>query len=356
MTINDIAKYRLLNQQLAGTTLTTPKEIVSHFGAMQSQDYAMSKWAIGIRLSADEKAIENAINNGEIIRTHILRPTWHFVSSNDIRWMLALTATHVKRALASMCRKLELTDETLKHCKIIIEKSLTGNNHLTREEIMLDLNKKGIATNDIRSALIMLDAELDGLVCNGPMRLKQFTYALLDERVSETKLLTRNDALAELAKRYFTSHGPASLQDFSWWSGLSLSDSKLALEMVKNNFLSIKTDNQAYWFDSTESDTNDNSNNALFLPAYDEFMVSYKDRSASLAPEIAKHAISGNGIFKPIIVVDGRVIGWWKRAFEKDKVLIETHYFKSGKKLQKRVAFKAAERYGNFVGMKTILQ
>jgi hypothetical protein len=355
MTTNDIATYRLFNQQLVSTKFTTAPELVSYFGAMQAQDYAMAKWAIGLRLSAAESEIENAINKGDIIRTHILRPTWHFVSATDVRWMLELTAPHIKRANAIMCRKLELEDKTLKRCKIIIEKVLRGTN-LTREEIMLELDRKGIVTTGIRSALIMLDAELDGLVCNGPVRGKQFTYALLDEKIPMVKAMSKTDALTELAKRYFGSHGPATLQDFSWWSGLSLTNAALGLEAIKSTLHSAQVDKQTYWFNTLPSNEKNDFKNILFLPAFDEFMVSYKDRSASLAPSMANETITGNGIFKPIIVAEGKVVGWWKRTFKKDSVLLEAHYFNSTKKFPKQVALKAAEQYGNYLKMKTIVQ
>jgi hypothetical protein len=356
MTLKDVATYRLFNQQLLKPQPTSPTEVVNHFGAMQAQDYAMAKWAIGIRSNTNEQVIEKAINGGEILRTHLLRPTWHFVSANDIRWMLELTAPHLKRVLAGMCRRLELSELTLQRCRKLIEQTLSGNKHCTREEIMLELNKERIATNDIRSAMIMMDAELDSLVCNGPMRGKQFTYALLHERVPAGKSLARIEALAELAKRYFSSHGPATLQDFGWWSGLALTDCKIALELVKNNFDSSVVDNQTYWFNPKNFQANGHSKTILFLPAYDEFMISYKDRSASLEPAVANETISGNGIFKPIIVEDGKVTGYWKRSFKKDSLVIESHYFKTNKKQQKKLAFKAAERYGNFLGMKTVVE
>ena len=213
MTLSEIANYRLANHQLTGTKFTTPGELVSYMGAIQAQDYAMAKWAIGIRISTTENKIEEALNNGDILRTHVLRPTWHFVAANDIHWMLKLTGPHIKAQSASMCRKLELDNKLLNRCNSIIEKALTGNKYLTREEIIFELNKKGIATNELRSVLIMMNAELDGIVCNGYRRDKQFTYALLDKK--RAKSYTKEEALVALAKRYFISHGPAILQDFA---------------------------------------------------------------------------------------------------------------------------------------------
>ena len=191
MTISEIATQRLINQQLLGTKFTTVKEMVSHLGAVQAQDYEMAKWAIGIRLSKTEKQVELAINNGDIIRTHILRPTWHLVSADDIRWMLALTAPHIKSALAFAWRSLELDEKIFKRTNGIIQRALAGGKHVTRAELMSLLQKKGIGINPLRSTHLMYRAELEGIVCNGPKREKQLTYALLDERVPAGKPLKK---------------------------------------------------------------------------------------------------------------------------------------------------------------------
>lgn len=356
MTITDIAKQRLINHQLAGTKFTTPKEMVSHLGAVQAQDYEMAKWAIGLRLSKTEKEIEQAINNGEIIRTHILRPTWHFVSADDFRWMLDLTSPHVKAVSASACRQFGLDDKTLTQSNKIIQKALTGGNHLTREELMVLLQKKGIVVTPLRSLHLMLRAELEGIVCNGPKRGNKFTYALLDERVPVTKPLQQEEALAKLAKRYFNSHGYATLQDFCWWSGLTVAKAKTGLETIRSELVSVKIDQQTFWIHPASHCEIKNSESILFLPAFDEFMVSYKDRSASLDPKIAKETITSNGIFKPTILVNGKVNGLWKRTLKTDHVLIETYFFKQKEKLKKKAFLEAAKLYGDFLRMKTIIQ
>jgi hypothetical protein len=356
MDISDIIKQRLINQQLAGTKFTTAKEIVSHLGAVQAQDYEMAKWAIGVRLSKTEKEIEQALNKGEIIRTHILRPTWHFVSADDIRWMLELTAPHIKAASTSMSRHFGLEDKIFKRSNKIIQKALSVGKHLTREELMILLQKKGIATNDVRSIHLMFRAEAEGIVCNGIKRGKQFTYALLDERVPATKSLKKEEALAELAKRYFNSHGYATLQDFCWWSGLTITNAKIGLESIKSTLDSVKINDQAYWTHNNSSTEIKDFESIHFLPAFDEFMVSYKDRSASLDPKNTKSTITTNGIFKPIIIVNGKVEGIWKRTLKKDYMLIEPLFFKSKNKLKKKVLIEALKSYGDFLRMKIVIQ
>ena len=344
-----IAQQRLHNQGIINTTFTKPSEVVAHLGAMQAQDYPMSKWAVGLRLPhATDENIEQAINEGSIVRTHILRPTWHLVAAQDIRWMLALTAPQVHQLVAYMYRQLELNEALLSRTDAIIAKALEGNNHLTRAELMTELDKEGINTSDLRSAHLMFHAELNGIVCSGAMRGKQMTYALLDERVSPTPTLTREEALAELAKRYFVSHGPATLQDFVWWSGLKVSDARAGLEMIKSALISEKIDDQLYWFSSHAPSFSHNT--VHLLPAFDEFMVSYKDRTASLSADNHTTAITGNGIFKPIVVVNGKVEGTWKRSVQKDKVKVETEFFNSS--FDKVLLGSAIEQYTHFLGKK----
>ena len=237
MNQSDISHIRLASQQLAGTKFATPKEILAWMGAMQAQDYPMSKWAIGARLPAStDQLIEVAITNAEIIRTHLLRPTWHFVSADDIYWLLDLSAAQNKAAQSSRDRDLELTEADYAKSNGIIEKALSTGRHLIREELIAELNKAGIATDQNRAAHLFARAELEKIICSGATRNGKTTYALLSERVPKVRQISRDEALAELARRYFTSRCPASLQDFTWWSGLPARDANRALELVKSTF------------------------------------------------------------------------------------------------------------------------
>ena len=196
MTAAKLLKSRLINQHILKPPYKKPEDLVAWMGALQAQDYAMAKWAIGLRtLNATDSSVEKAIDEGKIIRTHLMRPTWHFVAAKDVRWMLELTAPQILAASASRHKQLELDDKIFKRSASIIEKLLRDGNHLTREEIMKELEKNGIKTNEVRSAHLMIRAELDGLVCSGKKRNKQFTYALLDERVKPYKKLLKEEAL-----------------------------------------------------------------------------------------------------------------------------------------------------------------
>jgi hypothetical protein len=346
----DLVQQRIVNQQLAGTKFKSANDIVSWMGAMQAQDYAMAKWAIGIRLpGSTDEGVEQAINSGEIIRTHLMRPTWHLISAADVRWMLALTAPHLRKSMRGRHKALGLTDQLFKRSHSIIEKSLAKNGCLTREELVTELNRNEIKPDQLQMIHIMFNAELDGTVCNGPMRGKQFTYALLEERVAKTKTLTKDEGLAALGLRYFTSHGPATLQDFTWWSGLPALDARTALATVKSNLISEKINNQQFWFADLPGSAQV-IQPIYFLPAYDEFMISYKDRTASLDPKFFSSAITGNGIFKPIIVVNGKVIGTWSREIKKNQIIFKSQFFQASQKLNKTAMASALEPYKNFLG------
>lgn len=353
MTLADISNARISSQHLTSTKFKTVKELVAWMGAMQAQDYSMVKWAIGSRLPGTaEKIIDEAIKKGEIIRAHLMRPTWHIVSADDIYWMLELTAPQIRSTTRSRHKDLELTQSILNKTNRIIEKALEGGNQLTRNELNSLFEKDKITLDNNRSAHIMLSAELDGIVCSGATKDNKPSYALLSERVKRTKNYTREEALGKLALNYFSSHGPATLQDFIWWSGLPVKEARKALEMVKSEYISERFENETYWLNNSFSMSDIKKKHVFLLPAYDEFIISYKNRTASLPFQDQRKAVSNNGIFRPIIVVDGQVIGIWKRSVKNEKVLIETSFFQANKKSTEQLIEEQANKYEFFLGKK----
>ncbi|MBB4800972.1 hypothetical protein HNP37_001011 [Flavobacterium nitrogenifigens] len=354
---SEISNHRMVAQKLFEKDSCSPQEVVKHFGAMQAQDYAMAKWAIGSRCNSTEKEIEEAINSGKIIRTHILRPTWHFVSPDDIYWMLELSAPQLRKLAISGAKKFNVNENKLRQMNKSIEKLLTGNNHLTRPEIMQELGVKKTASDNFLGAAIMMNAELDGLVCNGEMKGKQITYALLEERVKKPNTsLTKEEALAKLAQRYFESHGPATLLDFSWWSGFAPTICQKAINAIELQLNKITIDNQQYWF-KKEVFSKDNFREGVhFLPAFDEILISYKTREASFSGDHQSKTFTNNGIFKPIILENGKVIGIWKRTFKKDHVKIETEFFNETEKHKKEVLFEAIKDFEKYLEMKITIE
>lgn len=352
MNAKEISNARLNSQHLTTNKFKTVKELVAWMGAMQAQDYAMVKWAIGARLpGSTDEVIEKAIEKGEIIRTHLLRPTWHIVSADDIYWILELTAPQIKTATRTRHKTLGLTETVLKKTNGIIEKALQGGKHMTRNELKVLFEKAKIPTDDNnRLSHIMLSAELDGIVCSGATKQNKPTYALLSERVKKTKAYTREEALVKLASKYFISHGPATLQDFIWWSGLPVREAREALEMIKPELVAEKSGNETYWISNSFSALKSKKEPIYLIPAYDEFIISYKDRTASLPFQDQSKAVSNNGIFRPIIIENGQVTGIWKRSIKNDKVLIETEFFGTNNKSNHKILEKEALKYASFLG------
>jgi hypothetical protein len=244
---------------------------------------------------------------------------------------------------------LGLTEAIFSKSRKIIEKMLRDGNHATREEIIPALNKAGIDTDENRASHIFMEMELDGLICSGKMKNGKQTFALLDERAPQMKSFDKEEALAMLAERYFQSHCPATLDDFAWWSGLSKTDAKRALEMVKSKFVSEMVDGQMYWLSESLPKPSKQAT-AYLLPAYDEFIISYKDRSATLTFENHKRAVSVNGIFTPVIVVDGETIGIWKRTLKKESVVVEMEYFGEPSASVKGLVEGCVGMYAEFLG------
>ncbi|HTQ66473.1 MAG TPA: winged helix DNA-binding domain-containing protein [Puia sp.] len=350
MKLSDIPQIRLLSQQIASTSFKTSKEIVSWMCAMQAQDYNMAKWAIGCRVPGlTENAIENAIDKGEIIRTHLLRPTWHFVDADDISWILALSGPRLKASLKGRQLQMELTETIFKKSNQIIEKALLKEGHLTRDELVSILKKAKMPVDNPRGGHLFLRAELDALICSGRLKGKKNTYALFSERIPAQKKISRDDALAKLAKKYFTSHCPATIPDFTWWSGLTASDARNALEMIKPNLISEKIGSEIYWMDPIFSNSIQKMDSVHLLPAFDEFLISYSDRAASLSSEHHHKALTQNGIFRPVIIINGKVCGLWKRSLKKNKIVPELNFFKPPAKKLKSLIRKASGHFTDFL-------
>lgn len=351
MNVNDSALQRLANQSISPSRFSSPHDVVAWFGAMQAQDFAAAKWALGLRLThATAESVEEAFNQGEILRTHVMRPTWHFVAPEDIRWLLALTAPRVHAFNGSSYQRSGLDKAIFQRSNAILEKALQGGKQLTRTELDTILQQAGIPTQNLGLAYTLMQAELDGIICSGPRRGKQFTYMLLDERVPKTKVLDRDDALAALTKRYFFSHGPAQIQDLVWWSGLTTTDAKRGIELNEDHITSEVIDGKTYWFKSLqESDAT--SQTVFLLPAFDEYFVAYKDRSAILDPKYAKHLNAGGGMVNGSLVVRGKMVGGWKRTFQNNGVVISVELYEKIAAVHKRGIKEAAKRYGQFLNL-----
>lgn len=342
-----IATLRLKNQQLLNPAFKKPEELVTWMGAVQAQDYAGAKWAVGVRTTeTSDHSIEQAIDRGKIIRTHVLRPTWHLVSPMDIRWMLMLTAPRIHAFAAFGYRKMELNDAIFKRANKALTKALQGGKHLTRIELAIVLQQAKIQTDELRMIHILMHAELDAVICNGPRQGKQFTYALLDERVPKTKTIKQEEALIHLTMRYFKSHGPATLADFTWWSGLTAKDAQKGLQLIQSTLVSEVVLKKTYWM-TPETAAIKNKSGIYLIPAFDEYTVAYKDRSLVLDAAAAKK--TGNGIFKPLLVIDGQVKGFWKRNDKKGSSRVDLTPFEKLNAEETKKVNAEMKRYSSFL-------
>ena len=343
--------WRLRSQKLARTALRTPADVVSWLGAMQAQDYAGAKWAIGLRaVGLDDRAIDRAFNDGSILRTHVMRPTWHFVAPADLRWIQRLTGPRVNALNAPYYRKGGLDAPALLRGVKVLERSLRNLHYLTRDALGSALAGAGLPLHGQSLAYLMIYAELEGVVCSGPRRGRQFTYALLEERAAPSPAIGRDDALARLASRYFTSHGPATLRDFAWWSGLTVRDGKEAVAMAGDALAHESVDGLTYWFPPGRAAKPLPSPAVLLLPNYDELAVAYRDRVLPRAVP-RPGSMTGREAFAHQFVIDGEITGHWRRDLTPRSVVVELQPFRSLTRAETRAVEAAVDVYGAFLGL-----
>jgi hypothetical protein len=345
-----ITALRLYNQKLLHTPFKTLAEIVTWMGAVQAQDYAGAKWALALRLHGiTDTDIDQALAQGSIIRTHVMRPTWHFVTPDDIRWMLDLTASRVVRMLTARHAELGLDESTVKRSNDTLAKALQDGQPLIRTELAEALEQVGISTEGQRLAHLLMRAEMDQILCSGGRRGKQFTYALLDERAPVVKRLARDEAVATLTRRYFTSHGPATPKDFAWWSGLTVTDAKAGFEMLKPDLVEDEIDGKRYWRVADQPDEIPTLP-VLLLPAFDEYTVAYPDHSVVIDPAFVDKLPSSE-LLNYVMVVNGRVMGRWKRTLGKHSVQVNLVPFRPLTADEWEAFAVVARRYSEFLGL-----
>ena len=320
-------------------------------GAVQSQDHGPAKWSLAQRTAGlDDESIQRSFDEGSILRTHVLRPTWHFVTPDDIRWVLDLTGPRVQGVLAHYYRREGLDEELRGRTNSILEKALGNESYLTRKEIQQRLAGAGIQAGGMILGFLLGNAELEGLICSGPMRGKQHTFALLEERAPSARKLPREEAVAELTRRYFTSHGPATAKDFRWWSSLTLTDIKNGIESVKEHLIETVVDDISYWSAPLPSSTPPNPPKALLLQGYDEYIVGYSESKWLL--DISRTGAPGNGsTFIGVILLGTQVRGSWKRTITKDSVHFELAPSPAFDESQLSDVQREAERHAAFLGL-----
>jgi hypothetical protein len=340
-----VRRLRLAHQRLVGSTLSDPAAVVSTMLAMQAQEYAMAKWAVGLRMAGggSDDEVEAACDAGRILRLHVLRPTWHFVAAEDIRLVLQVTAKRVHQANAFMYRSLGLDTARLDAFSDIIGGMLVGGKSLTRQEIRAALPPGWVEDKGFHMAYFLMYAELEGVVVSGPRRGNQFAYALLDERAAPTPDLSDEEALARFVARYLRTRGPATIPDLTTWSGLTVAQVRRALALLGDEVTTVEQDGRAYLL--VEGDPSPAAGLRSFLmPDYDEYGMAYKDRSALAHPDHDYWAPPWNRF----VVLDGVISGAWQRTLRPASVTIEVSMFDLAWD-DPRVA-AAAEEYARFLG------
>jgi hypothetical protein len=351
MDAKQIALWRMHNLRLAGNPLQTPEAVVRWLGAVQSQDFGPAKWSTAQRTSGfDDADLNRRFNEGKILRTHVLRPTWHFVLPEDIRLMLQVTGPRVQVANRHPYKRLELDDVTLDRCSELIAGALTGGVHLTRKEIGAMLEGAGINVDGQRLPYILMNAELNGLICSGALNDKQHTYALVDEHAPNARRLDHEEALAEFVRRYFTSHGPATVKDLRAWSSLTIAEIKRGISMVESDLERLERDEVSYWFAYGPPEAVPPSPTAHILQGYDEYFMGYLEsrhvadvagRLASLHPD--------NMVANGVVVLESQVAGHWKRRLKSRSVIFEVLLYEAIDPAQAQAVRAAADLFGEFL-------
>lgn len=352
MTPDDIIALRLHNQQLSQHEFTKVIDVVRHLGAMQSQDFLGAMWSAGVRLpGATEKIVEAAINNGEIVRSWPMRGTLHFVAPEDLRWMLQLMTPRIIKKMAGRHRQLGLDEHIFAKSRAVITRELAGGKQYTRAEMIEMLQANNIDTTGQKAYHIMIHAAMCGDICIGPRKGKQPTFVLVNEWVAPAAELTLEQALAKIVERYFVGHGPATVKDFMWWTGLTATEAKAGIALAGSKLTSRVVEGTEYWLSpSVINNMPSHNDQALLLPGFDEYMLGYTDRSLQLG--LASPYIKPkNGVFDSTIIVDGNVVGVWRRTLKACEVVIALTLFQELTTNQRAGVHRAAEQYASFLGL-----
>jgi hypothetical protein len=326
----NIARLRLANQHIARPVFDDPAAVVQWMGAVQAQDYLGGLWAVGLRTrGATEAAVEDAIARRAFVRTWPMRGTLHFVSASDVRWMSKLLTPRVIASSASRYRQLELDGRVFARAARVTEQALQGGQCIRRDRMYEVWNSAGVATAGSRG--------------------KQHTLTLLDEWLPPTRVFERDEALGELARRYFTSHGPATVNDFAWWSGLTVTDARAGLALASSALDHDEIDGRTYWFRAA-TPLRGAVPAAHLLPPWDEYTVAYRERGAVLDPTHAAKVNAGGGVLKPVVVVRGLIVGSWQRTLGKKVITVRPKLFTRRNANDVEPVAGAVRRYGTFLG------
>ena len=357
MNPTDVAHTRLHNQRLAENPLGAPADVVGWLGAVQAQDYGPAKWSLGERArGAVDADIDRAMAEGGILRTHMLRPTWHFVMPEDIRWMQELTAPRVHAQNAYYYRQTGLDDGMRSRVRRLLVDALRGGNHLTRGELQRVLEGDGITAKGLGMAYILMDAELDCVICSGPLKGRQHTYALFEERVPDVPTRTRDEALAELVVRYFTSRGPATARDLRFWCSLPLADIQRGLEVAAPRLEHREIEGRSFWSATWDPPTRMAMPRVHLLQGLDEYFVGYGESRGFCDQSGVRPSLVDRAIYNGALILDSQLAGHWKRALTRRAVTFAVALRMEFDDARMQALRDAVGRYGAFLGVPAAVQ
>jgi Winged helix DNA-binding domain len=340
-------EQRLYGLLLRGSGMATPGEVVGHLTAMQAQDHTYARWSVAQRMAGapGASAVDAAFDEGHFLRTHILRPTWHYVAAGDLRWLMRLSGPRVDAATTRQYESAGLDARTLGQANEVVHWSVAEGPRM-RREILADLDQQGISTAGLRSTLILMHAELTGVVCSGPKRGKQHTYAAFDQRVGTGRGPEGEEALAELAWRYFLTRGPATVRDFLWWAGLNSADARAGLESARPRLISHDVDGLTFWF-AEQNVPRPGKPRVDLVQCYDEMVISYGQTRSLMQPENTKFPfLSRVDGFYNVLLLDGKLLGHWRAPSGTAAVEVRTD--KVLDKRERTSLNEAIERYRKF--------
>ncbi len=331
-------------QGLSGAPYETPAEVVGAFGAMQAQEFVPAKWALAQRAAGvDETTVDEAFAAGRILRTHVVRPTWHFVRPEDLGWLLDLTGPRVDLLNAYYYRKFELDPAVFTRCASVFRSVLAGR-HLTRKALAGELSRAGVEASGLRLGYILMRAELDRVLVSGALDGRQQTYALYDERVPSSPAVDRDEALAELARRYFATRGPATVKDFSTWSSLTVADARHGVDLVGAS--SEDVDGRTYWFLDGPAVASPPGVVVDLVQGYDEYVMSYSESKDVLLGTTADAAA-----YLHATLLGGRLVGHWKHTVARRTVTVSIALHRALGTDERKALDAAVERFGRFLGL-----
>jgi hypothetical protein len=352
--VRAIAERRLGSVLLAGDpVLRAPADVVRWFGAVQSQDFGPAKWSLGERLPGTTDAeVQRSFDAGEFLRTHVLRPTWHFVTPDDIRWLLRLTGPRVHAMNAYAYRRAGLDEGAFAKAHDLLAEALDGGAHRTRKELAEVVGGAGLPSTGFGLGYLLMHAELDGLICSGPMRGKLHTYTLLEARVPPAPERDPDEALAELVTRYFTSHGPATAKDLRWWSSLTLADIARGVELAGDRLRHDLVDGVSYWSGWHENAVLA-SPTVHLVQGYDEYVVAFTESKHVLdASGTARTLPPGTAVPNGKLLLDGQMAGHWRRTCTKDTLVVEAVLYRALTPTESEALDAAAQRQAAFLNLR----